>query len=116
MKTPVLVQKQEIKRFSKPARTNSNVAKKTNPVETTTFVKVRSNFSRSTETEIVNEKPNQAGSPLVSPKTGFNNKNRSCQAQWFAEYKWLDYNEVNDNVTCFICNKHQQKLDQEKNK
>ena len=31
------------------------------------------------------------------------------------EYK-LDYNEVNDNVTCFICKKHLQKLDQEKNK
>ena len=31
------------------------------------------------------------------------------------EYNWLDYNKVNENVTCFICKKRLQKLDQEKN-
>ena len=91
-------------------RTNSNVAKETNPVETTTSVEVPSKLSRSTETEIVNEKPNQPDSTFVFPKTAFAKQNRSCQAQWFVEYKWLDY-----NVT-FICKKPLQKLDQEKNK
>ena len=47
----------------------------------------------------------------VSPK-----ENLSSQAQWFVEYNWLDYNENNNNITCFICKKHQQQLDQEKNK
>ena len=68
------------------------------------------------ETEIANKKPNQTDITFVFPKTAFPKQNQSCQAQWFAEYKWLDYNEVNDNVTCFICKKHQRKLDQEKNK
>ena len=53
---------------------------------------------------------------FVFPKTGFAKQNRSFEAQWFVEYKWLDYNEVNDNVIRFICKKHLQKLDQVKNK
>ena len=110
------MKKQGIKSFSKPVSNNSNVAKETKPVETTTSVEVPSKSSRSTETEIVNEKSNQPDSTFVFPKTAFAKQNRSCQAQWFVEYKWLDYNEVNDNVTCFICKKHLQKLDQEKNK
>ena len=73
-------------------------------------------MSKSTETEIVNEKPNQPDSTFVFPKTAFAKLNRSCQAQGFIEYKWLDYNEVNENITCFICKKHLQKLDKEKNK
>ena len=36
--------------------------------------------------------------------------------QWFVEHKRLDYNEINDNVTCFICKNHLKKLDQKKNK
>ena len=110
------MKKQGIKSFSKPVNNNSNVAKETKPVETTTSVEVPSKSSRSTETEIVNEKSNQPDSTFVFPKTAFAKQNRSCQAQWFVEYKWLDYDEVNDNVTCFICKKHLQKLDQEKNK
>ena len=43
-------------------------------------------------------------------------QNRSCGAHGFVEYKRLDYNVVNDNVTCFICKKYLQKLDQKKNK
>ena len=42
--------------------TNSNVAKETKPAETATFVEVPSKLSRSTETEIVNEEPNQSDS------------------------------------------------------
>ena len=45
---------------------------------------------------------------FVFPKTGFAKQNRSFEAQWFVEYKWLDYNEVNDNVI--------RQLDQVKNK
>ena len=79
--------KQEIKNFFKPVSTNSNVAKETNPVETKASVEVRSKSSRSTETEIVNEKPNQPDSTFVFPKTPFAKQNRSCQARWFVEYK-----------------------------
>ena len=52
------MKKQGINSFLKPVNTNSNVAKKTNPVETTTSVEVPSKMSRSTETKIVNEKTN----------------------------------------------------------
>ena len=110
------MKKQGIKSFFKSVSTNSNVAKETNPVETATSVEIPSNLVRSTETEIVNEKPNQPDSTFVFPKAAFAKQNRSCQAQWFVEYKWLYYIAVNDNVTCFICKKHLQKLDQEKNK
>ena len=100
------------------ARDPRNLAhlKETNPFETATSVEIPSKSSRSTETEIVNEKPNQPDSTFVFPKTAFAKQNRSCQAQWFVEYKWLDYNGVNNNVTCFNCKKHLEKLDQEKNK
>ena len=50
---------QGITSFFKPVSTNSNVAKETNPIETTASVEVPSKLSTSTETEIVNEKPNQ---------------------------------------------------------
>ena len=74
-----------------------------NPVEITTSVEIPSKLPRSTKIEIVNEKPNQPDSTLPFPKTAFAKRNRPCQTQWFVEYKWLDYNEVNDNSTCFIC-------------
>ena len=102
--------------FFKPVSTNSNVAKETNSVETKTSVKVPSKLLRSTETEIVNEKPNQPDSTFASPKTVSTKQNRSCGAHGFVKYKRLDYNVVNDNVTCFICKKYLQKLDQKKNK
>ena len=102
--------KQGIKSSLKPVSTNSNITKETSPVKTTTSVEVASTLSRSTETEIVNEKPNQADSTFVFPNTVFAKQNRSCQAQW------LDYNKINDNGTCFICKKHLQKLEQERNK
>ena len=48
--------KQELKIFFKPVSTNSNVAKETNLVKTTTSVELPSKLSRSMENEIVNEK------------------------------------------------------------
>ena len=51
--------------------TNSNVAKETNPGQTTAVVEVARKSSRSTETEIVNEKPNQPDSTFVFPKTAY---------------------------------------------
>ena len=110
------MKKQGIKSFFKSVSTNSNVAKETNPVETATSVEIPSNLVRSTETEIVNEKPNQPDSTFVFPKAAFAKQNRSCQAQWFVEYKWLYYIAVNDNVTCFICKKHLQSLTRRKTK
>ena len=75
------LKKQGIKSFFKSVRTNSNVGKETNPVETTTSVEIPSKLSRSTETEIVNEKPDQPDSTFVFPRTAFAKQNRSCQAQ-----------------------------------
>ena len=79
------MKKQGNKNFLKPVITNSNVAKETNPVKATTFVEVRSKSSRSTETEIVHEKPNQPDTTFVFPKTAFAKQHRSCQAQWFVD-------------------------------
>ena len=62
---------QGIKSFFKSVSTNSSVAKETNPFETTTSVEVPSKSSRSTETEIVNEKLNQLDSTFVFLKTAF---------------------------------------------
>ena len=67
----------------KPVSTNSNVAKVTNPVETTTSAEVRSKFSGTAETEIVNEKPNEPDSTFIFSKAAFAKQNRSCQAQCF---------------------------------
>ena len=50
---------------------SSDVAKETNPAETTTSVEVLTKSSRSTETEIVNKKPNQPDSIFVFPKIAF---------------------------------------------
>ena len=65
------MKKQGIKSFFKPVSTDSIVAKETKPFETTTSVEVPSKLSRSTETEIVNEKPNQPASTFLSPKIAF---------------------------------------------
>ena len=65
------MKKQGVKSFFKPLRTNSNVVKETKPVQTTTFVEVNSKLSKSTETEIVNEIPDQPDSIFVFPKTAF---------------------------------------------
>ena len=62
---------QGIKSFFKSVSTNSNVAKETNSFETTTSVEVTNKSSRSTETEIVNEKLNQLDSTFVFLKTAF---------------------------------------------
>ena len=71
--------KQGIKSFFKPVSTNSNVAKETNPVETAASAEVPSKLSKSMETEIFNENPNQPDSTFVFLKTAFNKQNRSCQ-------------------------------------
>ena len=77
------MKKQGIKRFFNLVSTNSGVTEKNNPVETTASVEVPSKSSRSTETEIITEKPSQPESTFVFPKTSFAKQNRSCQAQWF---------------------------------
>jgi hypothetical protein len=68
--------------------------------------------TRNTETKegtstnkLVAEKPFQPSSSYSFPKT-----------RWFADFKWLDYNEPNDYVTCFICKKHSKNIEMEKNK
>ena len=66
--------------------------------------------TENTETIKIAEKPNQPSSTFSFPKTNFGKQQRSCQAKWFSEYKWLDYDESRDCVTCFICKKHSKNL------
>ena len=68
------MKRQGMKSFFKPVSTNSNVAEET---ETATSVEVLLPIksSRSTETEFVNEKPNQPDSTFVFPKTAFAKQN-----------------------------------------
>ena len=68
-------------------RNSSNVAKETNPVETTTSVWVTCKFSRSEETEIVNEKVNQSDSTFVFQKTAFAKQNRSYHKVYIKRFK-----------------------------
>ena len=122
MKTPVLdimqikMKKQGIKSFFKSVSTNSNVAKETNPVETASSVRYPVIWQEVQKLKSLMKNQINLIAHFVFPKAAFAEQNRSCQAQWFVEYKWLYYIAVNDNVTCFICKKHLQELDQEKNK
>ena len=72
------MKKQGLKSFFKPVSTNSNVAKETNPLKTTS-AEVPSKFSGSMETEITNEKPNQPDSTFVFSKIAFAKQNQPCQ-------------------------------------
>ena len=40
---------------------------------------------------------------------------QSFQAALFQEYKWLDYDQVSDSVTCYICKCNIDKLTADKN-
>ena len=99
----------------------NNAAASTNQTEKTRTIQAQSNEHTSNETSsptpsVLQPKPNHSSSSLTFPKRNCENQNRSCQPQWFSERHWLDYNEVNDNVTRFICKKHASKLTMEKNK
>ena len=106
-----------IKNYFKP--TSEIVAKKTN-VETNIIAKEanteQSQSSIAKETSLVAEKPRQPSSSFSFPRTAFGKQNRSCQSRWFTEFRWLDYDEANNSVTCFICKKHLKNLEMEKNK
>ena len=106
-----------IKNYFKPA--SEIVAKETN-VETNIIAKeINSEQSQSSVakgTSLVAEKPCLPSSFFSFPKTGFGKQNRSFQYRWFTEFSWLDYDEVNNSVTCFICKKHLKNLEMEKNK
>ena len=65
---------------------------------------------------LLTEKPYQPCDSFSFPKTSFGNQQRSCQAHWFKEFSWLDYDERKDIVTCFICKRHKNKLQSERNK
>ena len=95
-----------IKNYFKPA--SEIVAKETN-VGTNIIAKEtnmeQSQSSVAKGTSLVAEKPCQPSSSFSIPKTAFGKQNRSCQFRCFIEFSWLDYDEVNDSVTCFICKK-----------
>ena len=67
-----------------------------------------------TEATNIAEKPNQPSPTFSFPQTTFGKQQRSCQSQWFLEYKWLDYDKVRDCVTCLVCKKNSEKLKAEK--
>ena len=43
------------------------------------------------------------------PKKGYGKQNRSFQQKWFEQFPGLHYNEENDSVLCFICEKQNAK-------
>ena len=111
------------KYFLKPVVNNppNNAAASTNQTEKTKPIQSQSNEHTSNETSapapsVLQLKPNHPSSSFIFPKRKCGSQNRSCQPQWFSEHHWLDYNEVNDSVTCFICKKYTSKLNMEKNK
>ena len=106
-----------IKNYFKPA---SEIVAKETKVETNIIAKEpnteQSQSSITKGTLLVAEKPCQPSSSFSFPKTAFGKQNRSCQSRWFTEFSWLNYDEVNNSVTCFICKKHLKNLEMEKNK
>ena len=40
----------------------------------------------------------------------FGKQNQFCNPKWFKLYPWLDYDEVIDSITCFVCKHHHSKL------
>ena len=40
----------------------------------------------------------------------FGNQNQFCNSKWFKLYAWLDYDEISDSITCFVCKRHHSKL------
>ena len=44
------------------------------------------------------------------PKRVFGKQNQFCNSKWFKLYPWLDYDEVSDSITCFVCKHHHSKL------
>ena len=95
------------------------VAKETN-VETNIIAKEtnteQSQCSIVKGMSLVAKKPCQPSSSFTFLKTAFGKQNRSCQSRWFTEFNWLDYDEVSDSVTCFICKKHLKNLEMENKK
>ena len=51
----------------------------------------------------VADKPFHPNDSYVFPKRVFAKQNRFCNSKWFKLYPWLDYDEVSDGVTCFVC-------------
>ena len=102
-----------IKNYFKPD--SEIVAKETN-VETNIIAKEtnteQSQCSIVKGMSLVAEKPCQPSSSFCA----FGKRNPSCQSLWFTEFNWLDYEEVNDSVRCFICKKHLKNLEMEKSK
>ena len=49
-------------------------------------------------------------SSYVFPKRVFGKQNQFFNSKWFKVYPWLDYDEVSDSVTCFVCMHHYSKL------
>lgn len=110
-----------IKNYFKPANENpeeenNNSNNNTDNIERVSKnTKTKSNISQLPTEENAFEKPFHPSSSFLFPKTAFGKQNRSCQSRWFTDYNWLDYNEKNDSVTCFICKKHFNKIEMEKN-
>lgn len=76
----------------------------------------RNNVLKSTveASHVVSDKPNHPSSSFVFKKTLFGKHNRSFQHAWLLEFEWLDFNEHDDSVTCFVCKKHLPKLNLER--
>ena len=103
-----------IKSFFKPS--TSVTTTPTHSRDNSLVVSASSTNARTNETETKSTNPYQPNDSFPFPKTSFGKQQRSCQSQWFKEFKWLDYDEKNDHVTCFICKRQKLNLEPEKNK
>ena len=105
---------EEIKKyFLKPVIDNlpNDAAANKSHTEKTTPIQSQSNEHTWSETSaptpsVLQPKLKHPSSLFTFPKRNSRSQNRSCQPQWFSEHHCLEYKEVNDSVTCFICKKH----------
>ena len=86
-------------------------------VKSTTNVSADSEQT-SGENAVVNKSPIEIRVPdkLFHPndtyvfRRVFGKQNRFCNSKWFQLCPWLDYDEVSDSVTGFVCKRHHSKL------
>ena len=108
-----------IKDYFRPQKERTTVeltSESTTPKDTLKEVDIADVENVFAEATNIAEKPNQPSPTFSFPQTTFGKQHRSCQSQWFSEYKWLDYDEVRACLTCFVCRKHSEKLKAEKTK
>ena len=81
-------------KLQKERTTVEVMSKSATPKDTSKEVDIADVENVFAEATNIAEKPNQPSPTFSFPQTTFGKQQRSCQSQWFSEYKWLDYDKL----------------------